>query len=132
MDSLNWLVNWYEYHCDGNWEHDYGFVIRSQLYSEIYICIDLIGTNLEFFNFKNKVLEEGKNYSIQINENKQYVAMGHYSKVDYFIKFFKDLNDANGGYKFKKTFDDIITKYQAYGIAMGHLLSYHMMSLYHL
>lgn len=26
---LNWLMNWYNTQCDGNWEHDYGILIET-------------------------------------------------------------------------------------------------------
>ena len=46
-DNLNWLVDWYARHCDGNWEHGYGIKISNIDNPGWTLEIDLSGTELE-------------------------------------------------------------------------------------
>jgi hypothetical protein len=50
-DSLNWLVDWYARHCDGEWEHSYGIKIRTLDNPGWRLEIDLTGTVLENLPF---------------------------------------------------------------------------------
>lgn len=46
-DDLNWIMSWYESHCDGDWEHQYGVEIETIDNPGWIIKIDLSGTKLE-------------------------------------------------------------------------------------
>jgi hypothetical protein len=48
MDSaLEWLMNWYASHCDGDWEHSFGISLQSTDNPGWWLKIDLAGTGFE-------------------------------------------------------------------------------------
>lgn len=51
MNTLNRLQEWYEIHCDGDWEHTYGISINTMDNPGWSVKIDLIATLLEDVHF---------------------------------------------------------------------------------
>jgi hypothetical protein len=46
MDTLQELQNWYQSHCDGDWEHSNGVRIGNLDNPGWSVMIDLVGTEL--------------------------------------------------------------------------------------
>jgi hypothetical protein len=40
MDILDWLSEWFNYHCDNNWEHEYGYRICNMDNPGVLVEID--------------------------------------------------------------------------------------------
>lgn len=58
MDDLTWLAAWYERHCDGEWEHEYGVTIETLDNPGWSLRIELTGTSLENIPFTEERIEE--------------------------------------------------------------------------
>lgn len=54
-DNLDWLMNWYSSHCDGDWEHGYGITIENIDNPGWHLKIDLTDTELESVMFDDIV-----------------------------------------------------------------------------
>lgn len=52
MNDLQWVQNWYQSQCDGDWEHEYGIMIETVDNPGWYLTVNLIGTECENFEFK--------------------------------------------------------------------------------
>jgi hypothetical protein len=50
-DTLNWLIDWYAHHCDGEWEHSHGVRIGTLDNPGWSLKIDLTATELETVPF---------------------------------------------------------------------------------
>jgi hypothetical protein len=59
--SLEWLLNWFYEHCDGDWEHDEGIQIGTLDNPGWYLTINLQDTELETKNFERIVIERSEN-----------------------------------------------------------------------
>jgi len=57
MDDIEWIQNWYNSQCDGDWEHDNGIQIGTIDNPGWYIKICIEDTELDNFSF-NKILIE--------------------------------------------------------------------------
>ena len=60
MNLIEWLQNWYEKYCDGDWEHDEHFVIRNIDNPGWRVTINLVGTNCENKPFTNIEIENSE------------------------------------------------------------------------
>ncbi len=47
MDTLHWVMKWYEAHCDGDWEHQYGIKVDTLDNPGWAVQIDLAETELD-------------------------------------------------------------------------------------
>jgi hypothetical protein len=47
INVFEWLQEWYQSQCDGDWEHQYGIVIKTVDNPGWYIKINLLETELE-------------------------------------------------------------------------------------
>jgi hypothetical protein len=65
MTSLERLENWYESHCNGDWEHQYGVEIGTLDNPGWSITFDLTGTRSENKIFDQVKLERTKNDWVQ-------------------------------------------------------------------
>jgi immunity protein 53 of polymorphic toxin system len=65
MTSLERLENWYESHCNGDWEHQYGIKIGTLDNPGWRITFDLTGTRSEDKIFDRVELERTKNDWLQ-------------------------------------------------------------------
>lgn len=116
MDILEWISEWYNFHCDNNWEHDYGYRIYTLDNPGIMIEIDLIETNQEGLEIKevSNVVDEVENWFTYRVENQKFIGMGDPSKLSTLLTTFKGIVDENGGYHFIKLPSRIIAKYSRY------------------
>lgn len=89
---IEWLENWYENQCDGEWEHEYGIVIESLDNPGWHISIDLANTNIEIDEISWTLLEVSeKNWLGFKIENNQFIGSGDQKKLNVLIFIFKEL-----------------------------------------
>jgi hypothetical protein len=94
---IQWLQDWYQSQCDGDWEHQYGVCITTIDNPGWYLSIDLIYTpfqdiEIELKNFEKDVTDW---FSYKVKEGK-YEAFGDPSKLETLILTFKTfLESAN-------------------------------------
>lgn len=61
MNPLDMIQQWYRKHCDGDWEHQYGIVIKTLDNPGWSLTIDLEETDLKDKRFDEVVIERGEN-----------------------------------------------------------------------
>jgi hypothetical protein len=126
MDILDWLSEWFNYHCDNNWEHEYGYRICNMDNPGVLVEIDLIETNQEDLELEeiSIVKDEDDDWFRYKIENQKFIGMGDPSKLKVLLTTFKKIVEENGGYKFLKSYRRIINKYSRYdGFLSEHSIS---------
>lgn len=103
MDILDWIQDWYQSQCDGDWEHDYGVKVATLDNPGWTIEIDLEGTVLEDLQIEYKLVEGTETYvdvfgAIQSADwygfsikDKQYNACGDPTKLRFLLEEFRRL-----------------------------------------
>ncbi len=96
LNVLNWIQEWYQNQCNGDWEHSFGILIESLDNPGWDLTIDLVGTDLETLEIKYKVLEKSESdwFGFEIKE-KKYHAAGDPQKLELLLLKFKELVEAN-------------------------------------
>lgn len=92
IEILVWLSKWYASECNGDWEHEYGILIRTTDNPGWSITIDLNDTFLENTEIVNDVIEKAENdwHFFQIKD-KKYRAASDLSKLSFLLLKFKEL-----------------------------------------
>lgn len=92
MNMLQWLQEWYQSHCDGDWEHQYGISITTVDNPGWYLEIDLIYTQFQDLEIEMQNFENGDTdwYGYKILNGK-YEAFGDPTKLETLIKKFKEI-----------------------------------------
>lgn len=91
MNLLIWLQNWYQNHCDGDWEHLYGVKIDTLDNPGWSVSIDLQETELENKPFCEIKTDNGDNDWIVCSvRNKIFQGMGDAGKLTDIIRIFKE------------------------------------------
>lgn len=96
MDVFKWLQEWYQSHCDGDWEHQYGVSITTIDNPGWYLVVDLIYTEfqdleLEIQNFD---ISESDWYGFKVSKGK-FEAFGDPSKLEILVLKFKEIVQEN-------------------------------------
>jgi|LakMenE01Jun11ns_1017448.scaffolds.fasta_scaffold9833460_2 hypothetical protein len=96
-DNLNWLSEWYQKKCNGDWEHYFGVKIETLDNPGWSLIIDIQDSQQQ--NLKNipwHFIENNKNdwYGYKIEEGK-FEASGDPYKLDYLIKLFREIVENN-------------------------------------
>lgn len=99
MELLKRLQNWYQLHCDGDWEHSYGVIIDTLDNPGWKLTVDLTDTLLEDVNFQpiNIGNPENKNnfwLSCQKLDN-TFIGSGGVDSLENLISIFLDWADDN-------------------------------------
>ncbi|MEW9078551.1 immunity 53 family protein [Terrisporobacter glycolicus] len=90
MNLLEWLENWYNSNCDGDWEHMYGVKIETVDNPGWSINIDLIDTYLEQKEFSTVKYDKGnEDWIICIKEDGVFKGSGGPKKLNEIIFIFK-------------------------------------------
>ena len=55
--KIIWLQNWYDSHCDQDWEHTYGIEIKTLDNPGWVVIIDIAETELEDYEFTEVTIE---------------------------------------------------------------------------
>lgn len=89
-EILNWIQNWYNSQCNGDWEHSYGIKIETLDNPGWNIEIDLEDTNLATYEYESEVIEKSKEdwYYYKFKDAK-FKASGDCSKLGYLLEIFK-------------------------------------------
>ena len=92
MEILKWIQNWRQSHCDGDWEHENSFIIKSVSNPGWFIEIDLEETELEGYEFDMDTVEVTDDdwYFYRVVKNK-YSASGDLSKLEFLLSKFREL-----------------------------------------
>lgn len=59
-DNLNWILNWFYKHCDGEWEHTNGIQIGTLDNPGWYLTISIKDTEYEKKEFEDVIVERSK------------------------------------------------------------------------
>ena len=88
---LNFLEEWYESQCDGDWEHEFGVTIETLDNPGWSLTIDLVGTECEGQPFDEIDWEKNENNWIQCNIiNNQFKGSGGPKNLQDLIQIFID------------------------------------------
>lgn len=60
-ELFDWIQQWYQSQCNGDWEHDYGIDIKTVDNPGWYIKINLTGTLCELKDFESIEIENNSN-----------------------------------------------------------------------
>jgi hypothetical protein len=99
MELLKRLQNWYQSHCDGDWEHSYGVTIDTLDNPGWRVSVDLTDTLLENVQFKSVKTgdSESKNdFWIDCRKlDETYIGMGSADSLETLLTIFLDWAEAN-------------------------------------
>ncbi len=62
MTDLEWLSEWFEQQCDGDWEHEFGVTIGTLDNPGWSLRVDLVGTPLRDALFTSLALDDGEQW----------------------------------------------------------------------
>lgn len=96
MTTLEWLINWYQEQCDGDWEHSFGISIDTLDNPGWVIKIDISDTNLNGIKLEEKVFKvnDADWYSFESNGEK-FEGYGDISKLEILINKFKEFTETS-------------------------------------
>jgi len=91
-DILQWLQNWYQSQCNGNWEHQYGIRIDTLDNPGWLVEIELNETEWETLKFPRRLIEQSETdwYSIGVDSAK-FQGAGDPSKLSAILSKFRDI-----------------------------------------
>ncbi|MDR6197224.1 hypothetical protein QE357_004336 [Siphonobacter sp. BAB-5404] len=92
INILQWLQEWYQSQCNGDWEHQYGISINTLDNLGWDLKIDIYNTELEGLEIDYQVVEVNENdwYGFKADRYK-YEAFGDPTKLETLIKKFKEI-----------------------------------------
>ena len=91
MEIIQWIENWFESHCDGDWEHENQIQMYTTSNPGWSVEIDLIYTKLENYTFEIDTVEKSDNdwYFFRF-VNGKFDAAGDLSKLEFLLNKFKE------------------------------------------
>lgn len=91
MTTFQWLQNWYQSQCNGDWEHQYGVSINTLDNPGWSLKVDIYNTDLEGLEIDYQVIEKDENdwYGYKADKYK-FEAFGDPSKLEILILKFKE------------------------------------------
>jgi hypothetical protein len=94
MNTIQWLENWYQSQCDGDWEHQYGIKISTLDNPGWDLKVDIYNTDLEGLEIEYHLVEKDENdwYGYKADKYK-FEAFGDLSKLETLILKFKEIVD---------------------------------------
>lgn len=94
MTELEWIMNWFDSQCDGDWEHEYGIKIITSDNPGWIVRIDLAETELEKLNIEYYLVEKSEQdwYGISIKKS-VFEGVGDTNKLSFILNKFKELVD---------------------------------------
>lgn len=95
MNAFEFLANWYQEHCNGDWEHQYGVRIDTIDNPGWQVQIDLAETQFENLIIDYQLVEKGEHdwfcYSVK---DKLFRAAGDPQKLETLISKFREIAEA--------------------------------------
>ncbi|MBJ7449410.1 MAG: immunity 53 family protein [Parachlamydiales bacterium] len=91
IDIINWIQNWYQSQCDGNWEHEFGLTITNTDNPGWDVEINLNETELDSLPFEKIKEDKGDNdwyYCLVRNNN--FEGAGDPQKLNKILEVFKE------------------------------------------
>lgn len=94
-DILAWIEDWYSFHCDGDWEHQYGLTIKTIKSGGWSVQIELRETLLEDTEIAWQLVKKSENdwYGLAIKDS-VFTASGDLRKLSFLLHSFKELVEA--------------------------------------
>ncbi len=94
MNALQWLQEWYQSQCDGDWEHTFGIKITTIDNPGWVIKINISGTDLEGLIIELQLNEVDENHWYQFKSNGYtFEACGDPSTLETLILIFKKITE---------------------------------------
>ncbi len=94
MNAFEFLSRWYQEHCDGDWEHQYGVRINTIDNPGWQIQIDLAETEIENLVIEYQLVETDEQdwfgYSVK---DKIFSAAGDSQKLETMLSKFREIAD---------------------------------------
>ena len=89
---IEWLQDWYEKQCDGDWEHGYGIRIETIDNPGWSVEIDLNDTEFSISDFQYELFEKSESdwVGFEVNEN-VFTGVGDPLKLNIIISVFKEV-----------------------------------------
>ena len=92
---LQWLEKWYESYCDGDWEHDYGIIIKTLDSPGWRVQIDLTDTVEYIDPFPDVDVRNGDDdWMACCIKDEIFIGQGDLSKLEAILTIFKDWVDS--------------------------------------
>ncbi|MEL6672671.1 MAG: Imm53 family immunity protein [Bacteroidota bacterium] len=113
-DLIESLQNWYTIHCDGDWEHDYGYEIGTLDNPGFYVRIDLADTALWELDIERSFQhpqDEQDWFQIKVEDQSLLCACGPPNLSRVLTMFFEDI---------LPTYADKTYAYEVYLPLIGH------------
>ena len=91
---INWIENWYNSQCNGDWEHDYGIKIATVDNPGWSIEIDFNNTILKHSDIPWELYQKSENNWIGFKiENNKFYSSGDPKKLNKILEIFKLINE---------------------------------------
>ncbi|WP_299102714.1 immunity 53 family protein [uncultured Winogradskyella sp.] len=92
MEILEWIQDWFQSNCDGDWEHGDAIQITTLDNPGWDVEIDISKTSIANLEIKWVLNENGKQdwYGVKI-QNQRFRAAGDASKLIYLLNLFREM-----------------------------------------
>ena len=91
MNSIEFLQNWFQSNCDGNWEHNFGIKIETLDNPGWYIVVDLENTSMENTYINQSVDSSERDWFDIKTLNKQLIATGDSHKLFFLLNKIQEI-----------------------------------------
>ena len=92
MNAFEFLLQWYQNHCDGDWEHQYGVRINTIDNPGWQVQIDLAETEMEEMALDYRLIENSETDWVGCSiTNKVFVGAGDPAKLGTILGVFKEM-----------------------------------------
>lgn len=96
MEIINWINEWYNSQCDGDWEHEYGIEINTIDNPGWQVKIDITNTSMDGFECEYLLSEKSDDdwcgFSVKDNV---FNGAGDPSKLGVLLTTFRELVERN-------------------------------------
>ncbi|MCG6168926.1 Imm53 family immunity protein [Leptospira sanjuanensis] len=89
---FSWLMEWFQSQCDGDWEHEYGIAINTNLDRGWQVKIEVNFTELDSVSIDRTLIQNGEDdwYSFSLKDGK-FLAEGDPKKLRTILEKFKEI-----------------------------------------
>ena len=96
MQTIEWIINWFSSHCDGDWEHENQIQIYTTSNPGWTVIINLRDTQLEHLSMNQESFEKSELdwYFVSIKD-KKFKASGDLQKLSFLLERFKKIAELN-------------------------------------
>ncbi|MFD1063855.1 immunity 53 family protein [Winogradskyella litorisediminis] len=92
MDTIDWIQDWFQQHCDGDWEKDEVIQITNLANPGWEVEIDISKTSIANLEIKWILNEINRKdwYGVKV-ENQKFLAAGDINKLPFLLNLFRDM-----------------------------------------